>query len=264
MTIPERVSASHVIERLDAASRDVRDPVLAFDADGTLWSGDVGCDLFQRAIERRFFTDEVLDLFRAEARSIGLDDAGDATALAARLLEAFWAGQWEDGPAAVTMALSFVGTTPRALAELADETMTSVGLRERLHPGVAEIIAWANGRSIRVQVVSASPIAAVHAAVRPLGIADDRVLAMRPRVRADGTLDRALEGESVYGPGKVEALDRALPNATILGAFGDSAGDAFMLRKARVPVAVGPSPKLLEVAESVPGLVVLPFPARQS
>ena len=36
-----------------------------------------------------------------------------------------------------------------------------------------------------------------------------------------------------------------------------SGGDAFFLRKAHVPVAVGPSPRLLEQAASIPGLVVL-------
>lgn len=263
MTNLEHVTAAHVIERLERALEGAHEPALAFDADGTLWRGDVGCDLFQGAIESRLFTDEALDLFRREAASIGLSEDGDATALASRLLDAFNEGRWEDGPAAVTMALSFVGVRPAALEALADEVMAKVGLRERLHPGVAEIIAWANGRSVRVQVVSASPIAAVHAAVRPLGIADDRVLAMRPRVRDDGTLGGELDGESVYGEGKVKALERALPGVTLLGAFGDSAGDAFMLRLSRVPVAVGPSQRLLDVAHTVPGLVVLPFPPRR-
>ncbi len=259
----ERVTALSVIRRLEEALEGAIDPILAFDADGTLWRGDVGSDLFRGAIERRAFQPEAAELFDREARSIGLRTDGDLTDVATRLLEAFHSGLWEDGPAAVAMAICYVGVAPDTLTALADEVLAAAGIEARLHPGVVEILAWANHRNVRVHVVSASPIAAVVAGVRKMGITSEQVIAMRTALRSDGKLAMELEGESVYGEGKVRALETALPTSTILGAFGDSAGDAFMLRKARVPVAVGPTPRLLEVADTVDGLVVLPFPAQQ-
>ena len=237
MAPPEQVSALSIIRRLEQELEGAVDPIVAFDADGTLWRGDVGCDLFSGAIARRAFQPEAAELFDREARSIGLSTDGDLATVATRLLEAFHSGLWEDGPAAVTMAICYVGVLPDALTELADEVLASAGIQARLHPGIVEIIAWANERGARVQVVSASPMAAVVAGVRRMGISSERVIAMRPAVRADGKLAMELEGESVYGEGKVQALDRALPTATIVGAFGDSAGDAFRLRRSRVPVA---------------------------
>jgi phosphatidylglycerophosphatase C len=47
------------------------------------------------------------------------------------------------------------------------------------------------------------------------------------------------------------------PESPILGAFGDSTYDAALLRAARVPVAVYPSKGLLDLAPTIPGVVVI-------
>ena len=265
----ETVDARGVITRLDRALQSLRAepsgeatrPVLAFDADGTLWRGDVGCDLFAGAIDRKAFRGDARELFVREARSMGLAEDGDVHALGARLLETFLSGRWEDGPAAVAMAVCYVGLSPEELSSLADEVLGRVGLLERIHPGVVDVIAWAGENGVETHVVSASPLVAVVSGARRLSIPSERVIAMRMALRPDGRYGTELEGESVYGEGKVHAIDRVLAGATLLGAFGDSAGDAFMLRRARVPVAVGPSDRLLAIADTVPGLTVLPFPS---
>ena len=98
------------------------------------------------------------------------------------------------------------------------------------------------------------------AAAARLGIAGDRVAAMTPAVGQDGVLLPRLAGPVVYGEGKLAALDRLCPAArgVLLAAFGDSAYDAHLLRAARIPVAVAPTPALVALAPSIPGLVVLP------
>jgi phosphoserine phosphatase len=72
-----------------------------------------------------------------------------------------------------------------------------------------------------------------------------------------GSLEPHIAGPITYGEGKLIAIKEARPSALLLGAFGDSAWDAAMLRASRVPVAVRPGPSLIEVAASIPGLVTL-------
>jgi phosphoserine phosphatase len=79
---------------------------------------------------------------------------------------------------------------------------------------------------------------------------------MSPVVNA-GRLAPELGAPATYGDGKVHALEGALAQRSVLAAFGDSAYDAALLRISRAPVAVSPSSKLLAVAHTIPGLVVL-------
>jgi phosphatidylglycerophosphatase C len=96
----------------------------------------------------------------------------------------------------------------------------------------------------------------VAAGAALVGIRDEHVLAVRPAMK-DGRIAPGLEGPLVYGEGKLTVLRAARPDAAILGAFGDSTYDAAMLRAARVPVAVHPSKGLVDLADTIPGLVAL-------
>jgi len=263
----EPVTSAEIIALIARISRaqptDGQRSVLAFDADGTLWRGDVGCDVFAGAIERRAFRNEARPTLVDDARSLALDTDGPPEAIAARLLDAFNRGAWDDGPAAVGMALSFAGYTDEEALAFAVEVLASAKLPARIHPGVREIIGWARAHDLDVLVVSASPSPVVRAAVRTLEIPPENVIAMDLEVDGGGRFVSRLSA-NVYGEGKVTALEANLRGAAIVGAFGDSFGDRFLLRKARVPVAVGPSPKLLAEASTIDGLVVLPFPAESA
>jgi phosphatidylglycerophosphatase C len=107
-----------------------------------------------------------------------------------------------------------------------------------------------------VIVVSASPLAIVEAGAALVGVSADRVIAMRPNTRS-GHVAPGLDGPVVYGEGKLTALRSMRPESPILGAFGDSTYDAALLRAARVPVAVYPSKGLLDLAPTIPGVVVI-------
>ena len=51
-------------------------PFVAFDADGTLWSGDIGCDVFDAQIKQGYFTEAVRSLFEREMAALGLRRGG--------------------------------------------------------------------------------------------------------------------------------------------------------------------------------------------
>ncbi|MEC9464532.1 MAG: hypothetical protein VX834_02030, partial [Myxococcota bacterium] len=65
-------------------------PVLASDCDGTTWSGDIGEDFFDAAIEDRWFEPEALPLINAFGTRIGIAPFNDATE-GARTLQAMHA-----------------------------------------------------------------------------------------------------------------------------------------------------------------------------
>jgi phosphatidylglycerophosphatase C len=259
---PPIVSADEIIEELDRAlPRDGTRSLLAFDADGTLWEGDVSCDVFSGTIARRAFREEARRSLTEDAAAIGLDSAGPLEAVAARLLDALYQGTWEDAPSAVGMAACYAGHSRGEALALAEEVLATASLPKRTNPAALEIIAWARSRGVEVLVVSASPITVVHAAIRHLDIRKEDVLATDLQ-ETDGRLTDRIAGEAVYGEGKVVALEARRRGACLLGAFGDSGGDRFMLRASRVPVAVGASQRLLDEAHTIPGVVHLPFPAR--
>ncbi len=260
MAIVRDHTSVEIIELLVNARAHGERPLLAFDADGTLWRGDVGCDVFAAAIERAGFREEARDPLVAHAALLGLDTTGSVAAIAERLFAAFHDGSWEDGPAAEGMALGFAGYTDEEALAFSSDVLASVALPKRLHAGIADIIAWARAHDLEVVVVSASPSAVVRAAVRALPIPPDRVIAMELEARADDRFSARLRGPSVYGAGKVTALDAYRAGRSVLGAFGDSYGDRFMLRSALVPVGVGASAKLLAEASSIDRFVLLPFP----
>lgn len=267
MTIP-RATTTEIISRLEAelvASSGVAGALLASDADGTIWDGDVGIDLFEAVLASRGVREAAREALAAEARAIGLAAEGDANALTAALYEAYKIDRYPHDRAFAMMAWVFAGHHRDELATLCARVLREGRIEARIRPELRTIFGWAASRGVEVYVVSASARAMVELAVKHLGIASDHVAAMTPAVSVEGVLLPELAGPIVYGEGKLAALARARAGsggaagspAALLGAFGDSAYDAAMLRAARVPVAVTPAPGLVALAPTIAGLVVL-------
>ena len=260
-----RVTATDVIERLTVElARAPEGALLASDADGTIWDGDVGYDLFEALLASRGVREEARDALAAAARAIGVTPEGDANALAVALYEAFKAERFPHDRAFAMMAWVFAGWRRDELSAFTAKVLSDAGIDARIRPEMLSIFRWAEGRGVAVYVVSASPRAIIESAAPRLGISRERLVAMTPKVSAEGVVLPSLDGPIVYGEGKVEALNRALERArgegarsTLLGAFGDSTYDAAMLRAARVPVAVTPSPGLVTLLPTIPGVVTL-------
>ena len=89
--------------------------------------------------------------------------------------------------------------------------------------------------------------------VKPLAdaLGFDDVVATRYGVK-DGVYDGTLDGEFVWGPGKLRAIaEWAMENAIDLGeswAYSDSYYDIPMLSAVRHPVVVNPDPRMLVTA----------------
>lgn len=230
---------------------------VAFDGDGTLWSGDVGEDFFGALLESRRFADAVAEPLVHEARAEGIDASGGAAEVARRIHQAYLAGTFPEERVCEIMTWAFAGWPRAEMEALAEQVVASVDLRARLHDEALAVVAWAKEEGIRVCLVSASPRAIVHAAARLVGV-DLANVASATEHRSEGDIVLpSVERPIPYGAGKVAALRTMLGDRPLYAAFGDNAFDVPMLREARVPVAIRPKPRLAERASEVPGIVVL-------
>ena len=252
-------TARDVVGRLDAAIARIAPgatPILALDADGTLWTGDVGVDLFRALIAADGVREEAGPALAAEADRAGVAPGPTAIATARALFEAFLDERYAEDRAFAMMAWVFAGFEAGELRAFADRVAADQGLAGRIRPSVRAILAWARDRGVEALVVSASPRAIVEAGAAMAGIGAGSVIAMTPAIEG-GRVQARLEGVAPYAGGKVRAIRAARPGATLLGALGDGAWDADMLREAAVPVMVHPSARLVARAAEIPGVVRL-------
>ncbi len=254
-----KVDRRELVARLERERRSVVGRcAIALDADGTLWSGDVGYDLFKAALAERALRPAARSALAEEARGAGLSASGseDANELALRLFASWATGGYDDDRAFRMMAWAFAGHEPEGLLRLAERALEAADLRGRVHAEVRETITWAHEAGVEVWIVSASPRAAVEVGVRQLGVEPDRVLAVTPIVSA-GVLSTELEEPVPFDRGKPLAFAAAAPEVSLLAAFGDSSFDEHLLRAARVAVAVEPHDRLRALVLALPHLVEL-------
>ena len=241
------VSSDDAVARLEALLAEMggaaSETLLAFDADGTLWSGDVGVDNFEALLERGAILPAVAPTLKGEAAALGLPVAEDPSAQARLLYEAYAVGAYSEERAFRMMACAFAGYSEEEVRTFAAEIARGSGLRDRLHAEVLPIVAWAARRGIPRYVVSASHAVVVASSIEQVGLPVDGIFAMA-QVEEEGRFLARIVEPATYGAGKTAALFAGIRGKTLLGAFGDSAFDLHLLREARLAVAVRPKPEL--------------------
>lgn len=254
MTAP-RVDIRGVIDLLER-SREPGPMGIAFDADGTLWSGDIGEDVFEYATENELLRADPLDALCQVAEAHGLDTRGSASRIAASIYAAYRRGAVDERKTCEVMTWAYAGFTPNELTEIAELAFRTRALRTRVHHVLDPVFEWARTEHVRAIVISASPHIVVTAALRYTEISVECIMAGHGAV-VDGLLAARMAAPLPYGHDKRSAGERALAGSSWLASFGDNAFDTEMLRAARVGVAVCPKPALVERLPDLPNTVVL-------
>jgi phosphatidylglycerophosphatase C len=251
-------SSDEVWARIEAlVGTTGRAGVVATDGDGTLWSGDVGEDLFHAFIEHGEVADPAIEALRREARQHGVSDAGAGLDVARRIYASYVDGHFPEEPVCELMTWCFAGWTRDRVQAFARDVVGRSGLEARLHGEVLRVLDRARAAGIETILVSASPVAVVAEAGALVGFTADRVVAACPRFDGDVMLPD-VERPIPYGPGKVSRLlERIGTDHALLAAFGDNAFDVALLASARIGVAVRPKARLRARAHEVTGLVEL-------
>lgn len=239
---PERL-----VDELTAmlGNQDPSEVVLAFDGDGTLWSGDVGEDLFRAAMRDSFLLEEAEPALLAEAQrhSVPVAGARGANAVARVLLEAYLAGTYPERETCAMMSWCYAGHLLSGVEEFARAVVHDVGLATRLHEELQPILDWSDRVGVRRVLVSASPRMIVEPAGLLRAFSAKDVAAATPAVEGGRVLPRML-APVPYAEDKLSAGRALFGDARWLAAFGDNVFDIEMLTTAELGVAVRPKPKL--------------------
>lgn len=219
--------------------------VMAFDGDGTLWSGDVGEDLFRAAMRDDFLVDDAMPALLHEAKThrIAVNDAASANAVARVLLAAYLAGHYPERETCAMMAWCYAGHALAEVQALALSALKEQDLASRLHAELSPIIEWSRQHGVRSVLISASPRVVVEPAAEFWGFSPHDIAAATPAIEA-GRVQPRLAAPVPYAEGKLSAGRRLFGNARWLAAFGDNVFDIDMLTTAEVGIAVRPKPKL--------------------
>ncbi|HEX2730741.1 MAG TPA: haloacid dehalogenase-like hydrolase [Polyangiaceae bacterium] len=230
---------------------------LAFDADGTLWSGDVGDDLFRWGLEHELFRAPALPALQTLASEHSVALQGNAGLQAQSLFEAFEQGRLPARSAYEMMVWAFAGWSIQELHLEVDQMLRATNLRERLFEPLGDVIAWARQRALPCYVVSASPIFVIERAVRVLGFEPEHLAAGEPMRSSEGIIAPHLAAPLPYLDHKVDAFRRIAPGARLLCAFGDSGFDLPLLQTADLAVAVRPKKGLRDELHRIPRALLL-------
>lgn len=231
---------------------------VAFDGDGTLWSGDVGEDYFYGIVEHAGLKPEAVAALRSEVREFRLGrellDESDPGELARGLYAAYLAGRYPEERTCEMMTWIYAGWRRTDVEVFARKLVVDRGVAKRIHPEVRAVLSWARSEGIRTILVSASPREIVVAAGAVVDFAPTDIVAADAVYEGDITTTRVVR-PIPYGTGKVRGVHSLLGAGTLLAAFGDNAFDLAMLGEAKVPVAVRPKTRLRDRAQEVPTLV---------
>jgi phosphatidylglycerophosphatase C len=251
----QQLDAGALLDRLTAMGGGP-DAALCFDADGTLWSGDVGEDMFEFALENRLLRTDALPHLHGLAQLSQLELEAEANAQARSLLHAFRQGALPERAACEMMALGFAGWEPQALSEQIERALNRAQLGTRLFNALAEVFAWAKASGTQVYVISASPDFVVHSAVVHWGLSPEQVAACAPSV-IDGRLSSQLGYPLPYAEDKVRAARKLMGSRRWLASFGDSGFDRAMLEAASIGIATRPKMSLQRCLPELPTVYVL-------
>lgn len=256
----EVLTAREVVARLAETCRDPRlcacGAAIAFDGDGTLWTGDIGDDFFHAMVAGDRLQPAAIAAMREVGRAAGLGGM-DAQRLAGaavprRLFEAYADGRLAEDVVCEVVAWMCAGWREEDVHRFARALIGGSAFRSRHHAEVGPILDWARANGVDAFVVSASPRAVVEAAAEGFGFDAAHVLAVTP-VCEGGTVLPDVVRPIPYGPGKERLLHERLQGRVLVAAFGDNVFDLPMLRAACLPVLVEPKARLLAEIDRLGG-----------
>lgn len=249
---------SRIKARLNESSER---PLVAFDADGTLWKDDVGSLTFDHALSHSALRAEALPSLREVLRQLELPspDLSDANQLARHMERLYRVGRISEKAMAELQVWVYAGHTSDAANALAEQALSASDRAHLHHPNIAQLLERARQLGAEVWIVSASPRWIVERAALVLEVPSDNVIGGLARIE-DGTLRAELASPLPYGPEKLTALRRMRPRAPLVAAFGDSSFDLELLAAADLPVGVGNKPGLLSGLSGLPHSIRLVDP----
>lgn len=222
--------------------------VVATDADGTLWEGDVGDALFRHMAQRDAFSPDG----RAAIAALCARLLGEVPTTVVAQADALIAGH-SDGrvpiEALCDLEAQCSGERPRQEWDALLREVATV-FASRMRDESVRLLHALRGEGYAVHVVTGSLAALVEATLAAAGVAADRVSG-GVLLEAQGRVLPLLAGPIPLHGGKVEALRGAGHWPAAVG-LGDGGWDASFLDGCALPLLVHPKPALLAAMKDHP------------
>ena len=227
-------------------------PVATFDADGTLWAGDVGEDLFAHFVRSQMVHSSVAPRLRAWLDALGIAPGASAAEGLLQFLHEYEAGRGHSVDAYEMMVWVMAGHSETDLATLC-EARAEAYARPLIFPEMHMLLQKLPELGITPYIVSASNIYSVRGGARALGLPLEQVRAIRLEVQEDGVLSDRLVRPAPLDQGKVPVAQALAGGGRPLLGFGDSPYDLPMLSLVHRPFYINPSERvLIKAAEATP------------
>lgn len=249
------LTASEIIQELERELLGTPDAAIAFDGDGTLWSGDVGEESFVAACLGGKISPWLEPRLAREAEAFGIESSGTASERALQLGKAYHSGHYPELRVCELMIWCYAGWTEAELAEHVRCTLAAEQSEIALYEPLVPVLTWARQCSVRCLVISASPALVVQETAARLGFAPEDIVAASSTIE-NGRLSDSLSEAVPYAETKVSAGRARIGELSWLATFGDNVFDVDMLNAARLPVAVRPKPRLLAALDQVARAIV--------
>ena len=212
-------------EEFERLVLDAQPKVAVFDCDGTIWSGDSGSAFLVWSLEQGLVSRSTSDWIDTRYR-------------------AYLAGKVSEVEICGEIVQIYAGLREQELRQSAAEFVEQF-VKPRIFPEINSLIATLGRAGVELWAVSSTNRWVVVEGVRPLGIPEQRVLAVEARV-VDGLITSQILSVPT-DKGKAEALRQVgLPSPDVV--FGNSIHDLAMLEIARCAFPVNPTPALLQAA----------------
>ena len=224
MTIPAYGSFHSPEEFVDSVLA-LNPTVAAFDCDGTVWFGDSGMKFFYWEIEQGLIPTDV-------------------TQAIMKRYDEYLAGRVSEDDMCGEMVQIHRGIEDKKVREFAARFVKST-VMPHIFPEMRTLVEKLRGDGCEIWAVSSTNNWVIEEAVKPLGIAAERVLAISVDIENGVATDRLSEITS--GEGKARALRKVLTSPLEVS-FGNSIFDLEMLELARNPFPVNPNPDLEKIA----------------
>ncbi len=233
---------AEILDRIDAAP-SAAPRVVATDADGTLWTGDAGDTLFQLFAAEDGWSDAARTIVASEARRwLGPGTGGTTSALATRLLEAYFAGAISVDAICSIEARASGGRSHESLEDWCRRAAEVVARSVRAP--VRELLHELKRRGFAIHVVTASLGLVVEWTLRAADLPFDRVTGANLFID-DTRVSCDLRGPVPIQDAKSAALRAAGDWPPTLG-MGDGGWDAAFLQGSQVALLVHPREALVQ------------------
>lgn len=196
-----------------------------FDFDGTLWPGDAGSGFMRWTIDTGLLSAAAAEHILGRHASYHRGEVGEIAICG-------------------EMVSIYSGLREADLRESARAYFVQ-HVQPRLYPAMVALVHRLQDAGVDVWAVSSTNNWMIEEGVRAMRIAPDHVLAACVAVNDGVVAEDVIDVPS--DEGKAQAL-RRVGLATPDVVFGNSVHDAAMLRMARAPFAVNPSPALVQLA----------------